>query len=432
MNWGNSSMSKRSAVEVIPSPSRLIHSLRDIGYEFEEAVADIIDNAIEARATVIKVDLRFEGEDSYLTIMDNGIGMTSGGLQEALRFGTKRDYYSEGDLGRFGLGLKTASLSQCEKFTVSSRKSQQRALVSSYCWDLPHISETNSWEILEVEPLELKPEVFAHLKTTTGTVVTWERLGRLLEYRYPAGVRAMRQAQQLTESLKLHLGMVFHRFLAGEVIWKRLAIYVNDEMVEPWDPFARAEPKTQVLKPIRVPLDLQGFACEVDLRPYVLPPLVDFSSPAAHRRAGGPGRWNKQQGFYIYRANRIIQAGGWGGIRTSDEHTKLVRIGLFIPPGADEYFRVDIAKKHAVFPRLLREALVETISPTLQAGQNRYRESELGEIDQQRELLEKRIGKEIKRLEEGGVLREGVLDSLIKRFATRELDVLRKLLGKIA
>jgi hypothetical protein len=422
-------MSDRLVVEVIPSPARLIRSLRDIGYEFKEAVADLVDNAIEAKATVVKIDLRFDGEDSYLTLMDNGEGMTAGEVQEALRFGTERDYDVEGDLGRFGLGLKTASFSQCEKFTVSSRRGCERAVIGSYCWDLQHIVESNSWEILRVDNQELKLEVWEHLRSTPGTVVTWERLGRLLEYKYPAGEHARRQAQLMTENLKLHLGMVFHRFLAGELRWKRLAIYVNDEKVEPWDPFSRAEPETRELEALKIPLEFEGGELEIQLKPYVLPPLALFSSHAAHRRAGGPARWNKQQGFYIYRANRIIQAGGWGGIRTSDEHTKLVRIAVFIPSGVDELFQIDIAKKHSVFPRQSRAALAEAIAHVIQVGQERYRDVESEDIVEKRLLLEDRVRSEVKRLEASGGVH--LIDRLIRELGAKDLDALHKLLSKV-
>ena len=126
-------------VELIPSAKRLIRSLRDIGYEFVDAVADIVDNSVEAEATVVSINLKFEGEDSYLTIADNGTGMASKEMQEALRFGSNRVYGDSDDLGRFGLGIKTASLSQCERLTVSTRRGEERARINSYCWDLDHI-----------------------------------------------------------------------------------------------------------------------------------------------------------------------------------------------------------------------------------------------------------------------------------------------------
>ncbi len=364
-------------VELIPSAKRLIRSLRDIGYEFVDAVADIVDNSVEAGATVISIFLKFDGEESYLTIADNGIGMASKEIQEALRFGSSRAYGESDDLGRYGLGLKTASLSQCERLTVSARRGEERARINSYCWDLGHIENTNRWEVLKIEREELKDEVWNHLQQTTGTVVTWERLGRLLGYKYPSGEYARKQSEQMLSSLKMHLGMVFHRFLAGEVSGKRIAIYVNDQRVPAWDPYSRGEPNTQKLEPMLIPLEFNGTTYNIKVLPYILPPQSLYSSSKAHLHASGPGKWNKQQGLYIYRSNRIIQAGGWSGLRTSDEHTKLVRMAVFIPSQLDELFQVNVAKKHANLPRELRAALLHEIQPIVQKGQEFYRAKQL-------------------------------------------------------
>lgn len=361
-------------VELIPSAKRLIRSLRDIGYEFVDAVADIVDNSVEAQSTIISITLKFEGEDSYLTIADNGVGMASKDIQEALRFGSNRAYEDSDDLGRYGLGLKTASLSQCERLTVSARRGEERARINSYCWDLDHIEQTNRWEILKIESDEIKDEVWRHLHETTGTVVTWERLGRLLGYKYPSGEYARKQAEQMAESLKLHLGMVFHRFLSGEIQGKRIAIYINDQRVTPWDPYSRGEKHTQKLEPILIPLDFGEGIYNVKVQPYILPPQSLYSSTRAHLQASGPGKWNKQQGLYIYRSNRIIQAGGWSGLRTSDEHTKLVRVAVFIPSQLDELFQVNVAKKHLTLPRELRSVLLKEIQPIIHRAQEVYRD----------------------------------------------------------
>jgi hypothetical protein len=364
-------------VEIIPSAKRLIRSLRDIGYAFVDAVADIVDNSVEAGASAISIDLKFDGEDSYLTIADNGKGMTTNEIHEALRFGSNRSYAESDDLGRYGLGLKTASLSQCECVTVSSRRGEERARINSFCWDLDHIENTNRWEILRIDRDDLKDEVLAHLLQTTGTVITWERLGRLLSYKYPSGEFARKQSEQMVSSLKSHLGMIFHRFLAGEVHGKRIAIYINGERVQAWDPYSRGEPNTLKLDLILIPLEYNGRIHDIKIQPYILPPQSLYSSTKSHLLASGPEKWNKQQGFYIYRSNRIIQAGGWSGLRTSDEHTKLVRMSMFIPSQLDELFQVNVAKKHANLPRDVRTFLLQRIQPIIQQGQEYYREKQI-------------------------------------------------------
>ena len=360
-------------IEIIPSARRLIRSLRDVGYEFVDAVADIVDNSIEAQANHISINIQFEGEDSYVVILDNGFGMSQKDMEEALRFGSQRSYNTDNDLGRYGLGLKTASLSQCESLTVPSRRSEQRRRICSLRWDLEHISKTNRWEVLQIHNAELKDEVIEHLENTVGTAITWERLGRLMGYKYPSGEKARRHAELMAESLKQHLGLTFHHFLSGEIPHKRISIYVNGEKVAPWDPYSRGEFHTQKLELISIPIEYGSGVFDVTLQPYILPPQAQYSSLKAHLHASGPLKWNRQQGFYIYRAGRIIQAGGWSGLRTSDEHTKLVRIAFHIPPQLDELFQVNVAKKYLSIPRELRSALVKEIAPIIQRGQETYR-----------------------------------------------------------
>ena len=108
---------------ITPSAARLTESLRDIGYDFASAVADIVDNSIMAGASRVEILIEFDGTDSAVFVADDGRGMTANGLLEALRYGTRRTY-SRGDLGRYGLGLKTASLSQCRSVTVVTRQFQ--------------------------------------------------------------------------------------------------------------------------------------------------------------------------------------------------------------------------------------------------------------------------------------------------------------------
>jgi DNA topoisomerase VI subunit B len=164
-----------SPSNLTPSAKRLISSMRDLGYEFTDAVAEIVDNSIQADANVIQVNLQFEGYESYLTVLDNGVGMTPAQIREAMRFGSIRDY-KQVDLGKFGLGLKTSSLSQCDSLTVSSRSSKKKVQVHSYSWDMDHVSKVNRWEILPIEIEDLLNPVVEHLYSTTGTAVIWGQL----------------------------------------------------------------------------------------------------------------------------------------------------------------------------------------------------------------------------------------------------------------
>lgn len=366
-----------NGVEVIPSAKRLIRSLRDMGYEFEAAVADLIDNSIEAGANTVRVDVEWNGEDSYVLIADNGRGMSAQELREALRFGAERDYDTE-DLGKFGLGLKTASLSQCLRLTVASRQNENRADISAYCWDLGHIEATNRWEILPVKSADLQAEARQHLKETTGTVVIWERLDRILGYKRPEGEAARKQLNAMCRDLEEHAAMVFHRFLEGAVRGKRLAIYLNGNKVVPWDPFARSESNTQKLEPVTLRVEQERGKSDVVLEPYVLPAQARFSNPEAFNRASGPNKWNRQQGFYIYRADRMIQSGGWSNLRTLDEHNKLARVALYFSPKLDEEFKINVPKMRVVLPASIRDDVLKAIGPVVKLANAAYRAGEKG------------------------------------------------------
>lgn len=363
----------RANVEVIPAARRLIGSLRDMGYDFATAVADLVDNSIEADATVVTIDIEFEGEHSWVRISDNGNGMSPAALREAMRYGSSRAYTAN-DLGKFGLGLKVASLSQCQRLTVASRKNRERFEFTAYCWDLRHIEKTNRWELVPVTEEAAGPSALAPLKYSPGTVVLWQRLDRILSYEQPDGESARRRLASMCREVEGHLAAVFHRFLSGEVFGRpRLGIVLNGHHVEPWDPFARDERATKPLDPVSIQVTHAGIGGKLKLEPFVLPHQSDFSSPESFKRASGPANWNQQQGFYVYRADRLIQSGGWCRVRTIDEHTKLARVAMSFSPELDDAFRVNVAKMRVQLPTGMREPIIEAISSVTKLANDRYR-----------------------------------------------------------
>lgn len=336
--------------EIIPSAARTVASLRDIGYDTPHAVADLVDNSLAAGASRVDVTLQFDGSESWIRVADDGKGMDAATLLEAMRYGSQRDYATD-DLGKFGFGLKTASTSQCRRVTVASRRSQQYARMEVRCLDLGHIERTNEWEVLVLDGADRPTQVTEPLRAHTGTVVLWQNLDRILEYKDPWGEWARRKLLSLAEEIDLHLGMVFHRFLAGEVAGRRLRITVNSSKVEPWDPCCRQEPRTEELPAKDLVVAGDAGVGIVRVHPHVLPRQTEFSSDAAWRRASGPANWNRQQGFYVYRAHRLIQSGGWNRLRTADEHTKMARVSLDFFPDLDAAFEINIAKARVSFPR---------------------------------------------------------------------------------
>jgi hypothetical protein len=364
--------------ELIPSAHRLITSLRDVGYDFSAAVADVLDNSIEAQATRVEIDVQSAGDDSWVRITDNGIGMKPGQIREALRYGTARKYDATKSLGKFGLGLKTASMSQCQHLTVASRSSPGRPEIMAHAWDLSHVMATDRWEILEVGR-EDRPDLWHEpLREHTGTVVLWRRLDRILGFRNPYGEMARKRLAGMCRELEEHLSMVFHRYIAGEAGRRKIRINVNGKAVRPWDPFVRQEESTKRLEPVTLHYDHEGTHGEILIEPFVVPHQAEFSSPEAHATAAGPLRWNRQQGFYFYRANRMIQSGGWSNLRTLDEHTKLARVALSFDPRLDGAFRINVAKMRVQLPRQLREQIEKAIAPVIKAAQAAYRRLENG------------------------------------------------------
>lgn len=364
----------RRVVEVTPSASRLTGSLRDVGYDFTTAVADLVDNSVSAGADTVSIDFVFDGRESWLAVADNGSGMTSSEINEALRFGSRRSY-DDDDLGRFGLGLKTAPLSQCRRVTVVSRHAPVYRRITARTLDIDHVSSTDRWQVFSPRSTPSLLAAQDHLADSPGTVVVLQKLDRVFEGVDPEGGWARRRLEKLAEETSAYLGMVFHRFIEGDVTRRRLTIAVNGEKVRPWNPFAPREEGTQTLPVHRFALSVDGDSHEVVLRPFILPPRSLFSSQAEFERLGGPNRWNRQQGLYIYRADRLVQSGGWAGLRGIDEHTKLARAALDFPTALDEVFKINVAKMRVSIPSELRESVARPVNELCTLADATYRRS---------------------------------------------------------
>lgn len=342
-----------------------------MGYEFATAVADLVDNSIEAGASQVDIDVEWDGDGSWLTIADNGSGMSPAMLKESMRYGSERDYAVD-DLGKFGLGMKTASMSQCSRLTVSS---QPKGLnkITSYSWDMEHIRQTNRWEILPVTATELPLQTQEKFKKGFRTVVRWDKLDRILGYKHPYGEPARKHLARMCHEVETHLSMVFHRFLSGEAAKPRVRICLNDNPIAPWDPFCRTEKGTQRLDRCSIPVEYNDVKGSIIFDPFILPHQHRFSSAEAHERASGPNKWNKQQGFYIYRADRLIQIGGWSALRTFDEHTKLARVALRFDPKLDDAFKINVSKMQVQLPLSIHTDLKTALAPVIRAADTEYR-----------------------------------------------------------
>lgn len=323
--------------------------MRDIGYSLESAVADILDNSITAAATLIDVRFGWDGAGAWLAVIDDGTGMNEDALLEAMRAGNRnpREHRARSDLGRFGLGLKTASFSQCRRLTVASKVAGR--LVAAQ-WDLDRVSATDRWTLarLHEEALAQIPGV-AELGPQ-GTVVVWQKLDRLdLGNTAEAGSARFNDHMNVVRE---HLGLVFHRFLSGEPGRKAVKIRINGQPVEPFDPFHAQCLATQRLHTEVV--DIGGE--EVRIEPYILPHHSKVP-PNEYSRLAGPEGYLRNQGFYVYRNRRLIIWGTWFRMARQEELTKLARVKVDIPNTLDHLWGIDVRKARAYPPEEVRQRM---------------------------------------------------------------------------
>ena len=335
--------SKYKTTTAEPEASSMIETFRAIGYSIQGAVADIIDNSISAGAKQIWIDFEWEGSNTWLAIKDNGCGMNSGELIKAMRPGSKNpnDERTSKDLGRFGLGLKTASFSQCRKLCVVSKISDAKPVF--WTWDLDFVNETGKWDLVQY-----LPEKFHNAleELSSGTVVIWDDLDRLVKHVNENDQAALAKFLQIMEQVKKHLAMVFHRFIENN----RIKIFFQQREIEAWNPFLIDDAATQKFPEEPVHNN------RVRLRGFVLPHKSKLTEEE-FRKAEGPRGWNEQQGFYIYRNERLLLAGDWLGMFRKEEHYKLARIMVDLPNNLDSEWQIDIKKSVARPPLALRDQL---------------------------------------------------------------------------
>jgi len=339
---------------VSPDAGAMIESLRAFGYHFETSVADIIDNSIFAKAQNVWIDCVWDGENSTISIRDDGQGMTESALVEAMRPGSKNPLQERDikDLGRFGLGLKTASFSQCRKLTVGS-KIDGKSAVFRY-WDLDYINYCGEWRLVRPNKENIPP-IFSILDNMPcGTIVLWEKIDRMTKGTDVSNKKHKEQFFASLDILKTHLGMIFHRYLSKP---NGLKIILNSREIKPWDPFLKSNPATQHLPEEQIPYNGK----KIIVRPYVLPHRSKLTD-AEFELAGGPGGWNERQGFYIYRNERLIVPGDWLGLESAkgqlirkEQFTKLARILVDIPNSLDNDWKIDVKKSVARPPHQIRE-----------------------------------------------------------------------------
>jgi DNA mismatch repair enzyme (predicted ATPase) len=322
----------------------MIETFRAIGYSIEAAIADIIDNSISAGAKNVWVNFEWFGEKTWLSICDDGCGMTNDELVQAMRPGSKNplDNRSAKDLGRFGLGLKTASFSQCRRLSVISKREGGTSVF--WTWDLDFVNQSGTWNLIQYLPEGRFQKLMDEARS--GTIVIWNAIDRLVKNLNQEDKKALDKFLLIMDQAKKHLAMVFHKFIQNG----RIKIYFQDRPIQPWNPFMSEEAATQGFP--EEPL-LNG---QVSVKGYILPHKSKI--PAERFRDGeGPKGWNEQQGFYIYRNERMLLAGDWLGMFRKEEHYKLARIEINLPNHLDSEWQIDIKKSIARPPLAIRDQL---------------------------------------------------------------------------
>ncbi len=360
-----------------PDATRLIYGLRDTGYNFNTAAADIIDNSIAANATSVNVSLELMNDGrKFVCFGDNGDGMDAESLFNAMRYGAPvRSNLAS--LGKFGLGLKTASTSVCLRLTVISRRQPDEALVK-LAWDLEHVEDQNEWVMLSEPVTADELDWFEELCGDSGTLVIWSKCDRLLQKEYdpPGGTQEQAAIRRLSERLREHVGLIYYRFLdAADDRERNVRIAIDNEEVQPWNPFY-PEKAEQVLPDALQNLEVileDGSVETAQIRAWILPNQRDLTSE--ERKLARIT--NRGQGFYIHREGRVIQEGGWLGVFGAVEpHTSLLRVEFDFDHRLDHAFKVDVKKSKILFDPALEDELKRRLQPTYREAGNRYRRKE--------------------------------------------------------
>lgn len=368
------------AIKNIPLAQNLMGSMRSMGYNFESAVADVVDNSISAGCSNVRICFPSDPLNIFVGILDNGKGLSREDLFKAMRYGSESSLSVRNldDLGRFGLGLKSASLSQCKKLTVVSKQGDS---ISAFCWDFDYIAEKKDWLVLELNRAEMMElpcyEFISNLKN--GTLVLWQDFD-IIEKSSNGQVYATLKEHRA--KLEKYLGLIFHRFISRSNNPVRFVI--DNSRVPAADPFLEHHKKTTIMKEVDLAvMDSNGNERHVKVTPVVLP----FQSELTDKdivKLGGIENMRTKQGFYIYRNYRLILWGTWFGL-PRNELTKNARIRVDIPNALDDIFGIDITKQNASIPKVLqiqlRKKVEEVMNISVRQETHRGRKEDDDEIE---------------------------------------------------
>lgn len=354
-----------STINLIPDAHLLLSSLRSVGYKAETAIADILDNCISARASKIVIDFIWADDKSKIIITDNGLGMSKDELISSMKIGSS-DPSSDrdiDDLGRFGMGMKTAAFSLGKKLVVLSKHDGN---ISNACWNLNYIEfkKDGKWSLIIADSNDKKIVKYEHrlANFNNGTILIIEDLDKLVD------VNSLQKSKasfyRTLERVKKHVGMIFHRFIEED----GLNIKFGHEVIEAWNPFILDNSATQELSEE----EYYDGDKSVIIQPYVLPHKTKFVNVNDYEKAQGPKGWLAQQGIYVYRNRRLLVYGTWFDIIKKEPAFNLARIKLDITSASDYDWKIDIKKSVAFPPIYIRDMIERAISVCTMASSKVY------------------------------------------------------------
>lgn len=363
-----------------PNPEFLIKSIAEQGYSLETALADLMDNSITANASRIEVLTKIDQEPFTLFLSDNGDGMSKDSLKRNMQFPSKSpdDSRESNDLGRFGLGLKTASFSQTRAFTVLSRK-KGTSIFSGLTWDVKHLKDSGKWEMIINSDEEIAEilEQYNYISNDhqnssndfiPNTIIVWRGLYKFENF---LDVKNKQDAlkEEITNTTSEYLSIVFHKFLERET--NRLEIRINNTLVKPFNPFPKPNDKNNIraLSPLH-----RTFGDDiVKIQGFVLP---NTSIKETKENSNPWTPYNKSlmdmEGLYIYRADRLILFGGWNGLIKKMPRLQLARLKIDIGNKVDHLFHLNVAKSQINIPHDLKNSFLRAIVDLKAEAQKEY------------------------------------------------------------
>lgn len=345
--------------ETPPKASAMINTFRAFGYNLQTAIADIIDNSISAKSNNIWIEYEWRGSRSWVSIRDDGNGMDKETLVSAMTPGSKdpNEERDLSDLGRFGLGLKTSSFSQCKTLTVATKK--KNYAIIKRCWDLDFVNNSGKWSLLDY--ISNRTYLDNLNKFDNGTIVLWENLDRLVGNSHIENEAARKVFLEEFNAVEEHLSLVFHRYLEKS----KIKIWINGLQIKPWDPFMKDVEGGQLICNEYLANDSVSVKC------YVLPHISKISRDKLG--IAKTDKWYELQGFYIYRNERLLLHGDWLGLFNKNEHYKNARILIDISNKLDHEWKIDIKKATASPSVKVRTDLIRLGKMTRLAASNVYR-----------------------------------------------------------